>query len=314
MVEESSSSDSGLAEMLREVERALEGSSDHAESGGEEMGVSGGGGDARTPTSGSGTPAVGEVLPEVVLDLESGVSGYARTGRADDLVAEVGVLRDLDPAETVAGTVLTGGFLDRGNVRRPEGGEPDHRDPLRGKAVISEEETPRGIDPAEVMIRPPVGSSSAVPTVREDFAEFIGAANLARLDPGTAELIARLRAERLRDIALSDEAARLEREQERTRAREAEEAEEMMGPRIPAVEETRRWERPAFDADAYILPEPHLIDPSGFDPYIWRCEEYDPDLILRDPESHLSRTWTTVYLFKPPFSIKYCILQMSLHA
>ena len=69
-----------------------------------------------------------------------------------------------------------------------------------------------------------------------------------------------------------------------------------MWPRVTAVVEAGRLTRPEFSAEAYVLPTPHLLVPSGFAPYVPRRTEYDEELVLRDPDRHISTTWAEVYL------------------
>lgn len=77
--------------------------------------------------------------------------------------------------------------------------------------------------------------------------------------------------------------------------REAEDEEragaEAQGPRVTAVAEAGRLARPVFIAKAYVPPTPHLFVPSGFAPYVPQRTEYDAELALRDPATHISTTW-----------------------
>lgn len=54
--------------------------------------------------------------------------------------------------------------------------------------------------------------------------------------------------------------------------------------------------RPAFVVETYTTPEPHVFVPSGVESYVTRREDYDPELVLRDPTEHLSMSWAQVYL------------------
>lgn len=49
--------------------------------------------------------------------------------------------------------------------------------------------------------------------------------------------------------------------------------------------------RTDFAAETYTPPEPYIFVPSGVDSYVPRRENYDAELVLRDPEEHLVRTW-----------------------
>lgn len=51
-----------------------------------------------------------------------------------------------------------------------------------------------------------------------------------------------------------------------------------------------------FVAEMYTLLEPHVFVPLGFDSYLPWQDDYDPELVLRDPTEHLSVNWMEVYL------------------
>ncbi|XP_058216837.1 protein MAINTENANCE OF MERISTEMS-like [Rhododendron vialii] len=59
-----------------------------------------------------------------------------------------------------------------------------------------------------------------------------------------------------------------------------------------AVSEAESLTRVPFTAEGYMPPTPHLFVPSGFAAYKPRRMEYDPELVLRDPETHISSSWT----------------------
>lgn len=52
--------------------------------------------------------------------------------------------------------------------------------------------------------------------------------------------------------------------------------------------------RNGFVVETYTPLEPHVFVPSGSVPYVPRREDYDPKLVLRDPEVHLSTSWVEV--------------------
>lgn len=103
-----------------------------------------------------------------------------------------------------------------------------------------------------------------------------------------------------RAIEASEAAERAEREQkEREEALRDAEAEERAGaeaqrPRVTAMVEAERTTRPVFSAEAYTPPMPHLFVPSGFAAYVPQPTEYDDELALRDPATHISSTWAEV--------------------
>jgi hypothetical protein len=233
----------------------------------------------------------------------------------------------LDYQSGVEAVVVTGGRLGEvggssssGGVDRT--GQPS-RDPASGKAPIVEEaeDTPRPDHTERVEFTPPAGvSSSREPITSSDLAEFVGEAALARLlrdNPAAVAAVIEAREARLQEIARWDEEQRLIREaEEAARAqeelvRETEEAERAQeeGPGAYEVAvtwaEARRGEaRAPFVAETYVPPEPHVFVPSGADSYVPRQSDYDAELVLRDPEYHLSRTWTQVYLENlPPFQL-----------
>lgn len=76
-----------------------------------------------------------------------------------------------------------------------------------------------------------------------------------------------------------------------TKGRERHEAEL---PRRSAVEEAPDLARPGFDEGVPILPEPHLFVPRGFRAYQPKSRGYSADLVVRDLEHHLSRSWAEV--------------------
>lgn len=64
-----------------------------------------------------------------------------------------------------------------------------------------------------------------------------------------------------------------------------------------ALAKARAQEKRAeFVAETYTPLELHMFVPSGFVHYTLQRDEYDSELVLRDPAVHLSMTWTLVYL------------------
>lgn len=68
--------------------------------------------------------------------------------------------------------------------------------------------------------------------------------------------------------------------------------------------------RVEIGAETYTLSEPHVFVPSGFDHYVPQRDDYDFELVLRDPTEHLSVTWTAVhfqYLHLLPLELLHLI-------
>lgn len=63
---------------------------------------------------------------------------------------------------------------------------------------------------------------------------------------------------------------------------------------VTLAESIRQAPRARFVAKSYVLPEPHLFIPSGVESYVPRQDNYDTELVLRDPKRHLSKTWAQV--------------------
>lgn len=57
-------------------------------------------------------------------------------------------------------------------------------------------------------------------------------------------------------------------------------------------------------AEGTRAPKRHVFIPSGVDNYMPRREDYDPEVVLRDPTEHLALTWAEVY-FQFPFSLPF---------
>lgn len=64
---------------------------------------------------------------------------------------------------------------------------------------------------------------------------------------------------------------------------------------VATAESRAKGPRAEFVAETYTPPEPHIFIPSGVDSYMPRQESYDAELVLRDLEEHLARTWAQVY-------------------
>ncbi|KAI8535407.1 hypothetical protein RHMOL_Rhmol10G0171600 [Rhododendron molle] len=136
------------------------------------------------------------------------------------------------------------------------------------------------------------------------FSEHLSDEALAKLledSPAVDEIVLKANEDRARAIAVAEAAARAEREQkereESLRDAEAEERAraEAQWPRVKAVAEAGTMTRPAFSAEAYIPPTPHLFVPSGFAAYVPRRREYDAKIVLKDPKVHIANTWTEAY-------------------
>ncbi|KAI8530237.1 hypothetical protein RHMOL_Rhmol11G0040500 [Rhododendron molle] len=70
---------------------------------------------------------------------------------------------------------------------------------------------------------------------------------------------------------------------------------EALVPRVSAVAEASNLTHPRFSAKVCMPPTPHLFMPSGFAAYKPQRIEYDTELILRDPETHISSNRTQVH-------------------
>ncbi|KAI8572797.1 hypothetical protein RHMOL_Rhmol01G0228400 [Rhododendron molle] len=125
-------------------------------------------------------------------------------------------------------------------------------------------------------------------------------AKLLEDNPIIGELVLKAKEDWARAIEASELAERAERERARqeglARDVEAEEraAEEVHGPRVRAVDEAGAMTRPAFSAEVYVPPVPHLFVPSGFQAYRPQQPEYHSELVLRDPRVHIANTWAEV--------------------
>ncbi|KAI8538461.1 hypothetical protein RHMOL_Rhmol09G0105800 [Rhododendron molle] len=141
------------------------------------------------------------------------------------------------------------------------------------------------------------------PITKYDVAEHLPDEALAKLledYPAIGELVLKAKEDRARAIEALEAAERAERErverEEQARDMEAKEraTAETQWPRVKEMDEVGAVTCPAFSAEAYIPPTPHLFVLSGFAAYVpWRTE-YDAELVLRDPETHISNTWTEV--------------------
>ncbi|KAI8538536.1 hypothetical protein RHMOL_Rhmol09G0111200 [Rhododendron molle] len=195
-----------------------------------------------------------------------------------------------------------------GEVPGPNGSPP--RDPARGKGVVAEEEeateVPVEYREEDIAFRPAasaVTSSSHVPVTKYDIDEHLPDDLLARLleeNPEIGEIVLKAKEERARAIAASEAAERAEREQKdgEDLLREAE-AEERAGaeaqrPRVTAVAKAGAMRWPDYAAETYTPPTPHLLIPSGFLAYTPQRSEYDDKTVLRDPQTHITNTWSEV--------------------
>ncbi|XP_058192015.1 uncharacterized protein LOC131309383 [Rhododendron vialii] len=262
------------------------GSGGHAVEAGSGEGRRAPGSEGRTPS------ATGSVGPRVRrLDARGGVEGVVITG-----LGSAG-----------AGSAGGGGSGDVGDDGG-DGGRPGTptRDPARGKAPVVEEGAPGEVPVEEVAFRPAVGSSVHVPITRGDFAEFVSEEELGwllRENPGVVATVLAAREDRARQVERAQEEERLREEAERARAQEeafeseAGAAEEAQGEvwsferAVTLAESARLAPRRQFDAATYAPPEPHLFIPSGVESLAPLRESYDAELILRDPQRHLSVDW-----------------------
>ncbi|XP_058225789.1 uncharacterized protein LOC131334672 isoform X2 [Rhododendron vialii] len=109
----------------------------------------------------------------------------------------------------------------------------------------------------------------------------------------------------VKSLEFAQEGERLRAEAERTRAegeelvRETEAAEraqvDVAWARESAMAQAKaraQVTRAKFVAETYTPPESHVFVPSGFVRYVPHREDYNPELVLRDPEVHLSTTWS----------------------
>ncbi|KAI8550575.1 hypothetical protein RHMOL_Rhmol06G0117800 [Rhododendron molle] len=189
------------------------------------------------------------------------------------------------------------------------------RDPAIGKsAIIAEEKKPaekeQTIEAAPVEIceediafRPPVTaatSSRHVPITKEDIAEHLPDDMLARLleeRPDIGEMVLKAKEERAQAIAAWEAAEKAKRDRkdkkEPLQEMEAEEraAEEAHGPRVTAVAEAEAMRWPDYATETYTPPTPHLLIPSGFSAYTPQRSEYEDEMVLRDPQTHIANTW-----------------------
>ncbi|XP_058214656.1 uncharacterized protein LOC131326078 [Rhododendron vialii] len=215
------------------------------------------------------------------------------------------VVRPLDPSVTVEGSVVIGGDSGvaggsgaDGDDMGPSGFTP--RDLVRGKGVTAEEEEAPGVPfmyrEKDVLFRPAATSSSHRPIMKQDVTELLSDEQLAQLledNPAIGAAVLEAQKERERVIAASEAATRAEREraeeEEALRGMEAEEraGARVYGPKVTAVIEAESLTRVPFTAEEYMPPTPHLFMPSGFAVYRPQRMEYDPKLILRDPETHI---------------------------
>ncbi|KAI8559881.1 hypothetical protein RHMOL_Rhmol04G0210100 [Rhododendron molle] len=202
-----------------------------------------------------------------------------------------------------------GSSVATGDLPEPNGTPP--RDSARDKgAVIAEEETieaPVEYRDEDVAFRPAATaatSSSHVPITKYDIAEHLPDEMLVKLleeNPLIGEMVLRAKEERAQVIAASEAAERAEREQKKgedlLREAEAEEraGAEAQGPRVTAVAEAGAVKRPDYAAETYIPPTPHLFAPSGFAVYAPQRSEYDDEVVLRDPQTHIANTWSEVH-------------------
>ncbi|KAI8572277.1 hypothetical protein RHMOL_Rhmol01G0185700 [Rhododendron molle] len=147
---------------------------------------------------------------------------------------------------------------------------------------------------------PVVGSSGQEPISKSDFAKYVSDNVLAWLleeNPTVVATVLAAREERLRQIELAEEEEQLRRESEDL-VREAEVAEkaheEAAWSQELGMELTKtrlQAARTLFTIETYMSPEPQMFVPSRVDSNVPRWEDYDPELVLRDPMEHLAQSW-----------------------
>ncbi|XP_058211605.1 B3 domain-containing protein Os03g0622100-like [Rhododendron vialii] len=164
------------------------------------------------------------------------------------------VVQPLDPSMAVEGSVVIGGGFGRDTGSSGAGGDGVDGD---------------GTGPGETPPRDPAKGKGA----REERERVIAASEIAA------------RAERAR--AAEEEALRDAETEDRIGAR-------VHGPRVTAVSEAESLTRAPFSVEGYRPPIPHLFVPSGLAAYRPRQAEYDPELILRGPDTHISSSWAEV--------------------
>ncbi|KAI8542702.1 hypothetical protein RHMOL_Rhmol08G0159400 [Rhododendron molle] len=154
---------------------------------------------------------------------------------------------------------------------------------------------------------PPAGSSSHEPIMSSALAEFVGHDRLAQLmreAPQMIEVVVKAREDRLAEIARWNEQERLIREQEAAARehgefereaeaveREREEAEWVTEHAVAQAKTLVGKTRAKFTPETYVPPEAHLFIPSGIDFYEPLQDNYDNELVLRDPQHHIFVGW-----------------------
>ncbi|KAI8542339.1 hypothetical protein RHMOL_Rhmol08G0131000 [Rhododendron molle] len=230
------------------------------------------------------------------------------------MIGAVGSILVVGGSSTVAeGSPIVGGSSGGVSGSGAAGDDPGlnetpPRDSARGKgAVIAEEKEPTEVPidyrEEDIAFRPAetaATSSRHVPITKQDIAEHLPDDMLAKLleeNPLIGEMVLRAKEERAQAIAAWEAAEKAERErkdrEEPLREIEAEEraTEEAQGPRVIAVAETATMRRLDYAAETYTPPTPHLLIPSGFSAYTPQRSEYDDEMVLRDPQTHIANTW-----------------------
>ncbi|KAI8535521.1 hypothetical protein RHMOL_Rhmol10G0180400 [Rhododendron molle] len=195
-----------------------------------------------------------------------------------------------------------GGSGAMGDDLGPIGSPP--RDPTRGKgAVVAEEETTEiPYREEDVLFRPATTtatSSSHRPITKYDVVEHLPNKALAKLledNPIISEIVLKAKKDRARALAAAEAAEKVEREraEQEDLARDMEAKEragvEAQWPRVTTVAEAGKLKRLDFSAEAYVPHMPHLFAPSGFAASVPQRTEYDDEVLLRDPEAHITNT------------------------
>lgn len=216
----------------------------------------------------------------------------------------------LDSRDAVVGIVITGENHGSTSGSGSGGGDSDvwtespPKDLAKGKGPVVAEEASREVPMEQVEFTPAAGSSGHRPVTRGNFTEFVDEEVLAcllRENPTVVEAVLTAREERQRAVELAHEEERLRAKAEEL-VRETEAAERAQEDTtwtqesaVALAKARAQVERAEFVAETYTPSKPHVFVPSGFYSYVPRREDYDSELVLRDPTEYLSATWAEVY-------------------
>lgn len=242
-------------------------------------------------------------------------------------------VQQLDSRGAVEGIVITGGGFRGGSSSGSGSGgsgvrsESPPRDSAKGKGPVVVEGASGEVPVGPMEFRPVAKSSGHRSITKGDFAEYVDEEMLACLleeNPTVVVAVLAAREERQRQIEKAQEEERLRAEAEGTSddeqdlVKEAERAQAdaawAQESAVALAKARAEMTRAEFVAETYTPPEPHVFIPSGFDSYQLRWDEYDPELVLRDPTEHLSVTWAEVYLsILVLASILNCCIRINLY-